>query len=77
MSRVELPRAVALGAVAFNVARAIGPALAGAIAAWLGTGSALIASALFFILMIVAVRAVEVARPRASRRAGDAVLRRA
>src|SRR5206468_11234726 len=34
--RVELPRAVALGAVAFNVARAIGPALAGAIAAWLG-----------------------------------------
>jgi MFS family permease len=54
--RDELPRAVALGAVAFNVARAIGPALAGAIAAWLGTGSALIASALFFVLMIAAVR---------------------
>ena len=56
VSRVELPRAVALGAVAFNVARAVGPALAGAIAAWLGTGSALITSALFFTLMIVAVR---------------------
>ncbi len=56
VARDELPRAVALGAVAFNVARAIGPALAGAIAAWLGTGSALIASALFFTLMIVAVR---------------------
>jgi len=55
VSRIELPRAVALGAVAFNVARAVGPALAGAVAAWLGTGSALIASALFFILMIVAV----------------------
>ena len=54
VSRIELPRAVALGAVAFNVARAVGPALAGAVAAWLGTGSALIASALFFILMIVA-----------------------
>lgn len=55
VSREDLPRAVALGAVAFNVARALGPALAGGIAAWLGSGSALVASSLFFILMIVAV----------------------
>lgn len=55
VSRSELPRAVALGAVAFNLARAIGPAIAGGIAAWLGSGSALIASALCFILMLVAV----------------------
>ncbi|MGI8895942.1 MAG: MFS transporter [Casimicrobiaceae bacterium] len=56
VSRAELPRAVALGAVAFNVARAVGPALAGGIAAWLGSGNAMLASALFFTLMIVAVR---------------------
>ncbi len=56
VSRAELPRAVALNAVAFNVARAAGPALAGAIAAWLSSGSALLASALFFMVMIVAVR---------------------
>jgi MFS family permease len=55
VSREDLPRAVALAAVAFNVARAIGPALAGGIAAWLGSGSALVSSALFFILMVVAV----------------------
>lgn len=55
VSREDLPRAVALAAVAFNVARAIGPALAGGIAAWLGSGSALVTSALFFILMIIAV----------------------
>lgn len=55
VSRQDLPRAVALGAVAFNVARALGPALAGGIAAWLGSGSALVASSLCFILMIVAV----------------------
>src|SRR4029450_11503914 len=54
--RAELPRAVALGPVAFNVARAIGPAFAGAIAAWLGSGSALVAGALFFVIMIVAMR---------------------
>jgi MFS family permease len=54
--RTELPRAVALAAVAFNVARAVGPALAGAIAAWLGSGSALLASTLCFVWMIVALR---------------------
>ena len=54
--RAELPRAVALGAVAFNVARAVGPALAGAVTAWLGSGSALVGSALFFVIMILAMR---------------------
>ena len=56
VTRAELPRAVALSAVAFNVARAIGPALAGAIAAWSGSGAAFLASALFFTMMIVALR---------------------
>jgi MFS family permease len=56
VDRADLSRAVALGAVAFNVARAIGPALAGAVAAWAGSGSALLASALFFVVMIVSVR---------------------
>ena len=54
--RDDLPSAVALSAVAFNVARAVGPALAGALAAWLGSGSALLASALFFVLMVFALR---------------------
>jgi MFS family permease len=54
--RDELPRAVALGAVAFNVARAIGPALAGGLAAWIGSGSAMVVAAFFFVWMIVAAR---------------------
>ncbi len=56
VARADVPRAVALGAVAFNLARAIGPGLAGALAAWIGTGSALIAGALLFIVMIAAVK---------------------
>jgi MFS family permease len=63
VSRAELPRAVALGAVAFNVARAVGPALAGGIAAWLGSGSALLASSLFFVVMIAAVYQLEGSEP--------------
>lgn len=56
VGHAELPRALGLGAVAFNLARAAGPALAGALAAWVGSGSALLASALFFVVMIVAIR---------------------
>ncbi|MGH1358002.1 MAG: MFS transporter [Burkholderiaceae bacterium] len=49
----EVSRAVALGAVAFNVSRAIGPALAGGIASLYGSGSALLAGGAFFSLMII------------------------
>jgi len=55
----ELHSAVALGAVAFNVARAVGPALAGALAAWMGSGSALLASACCFVAMLHAARKVK------------------
>ncbi|GIK86273.1 MAG: MFS transporter [Betaproteobacteria bacterium] len=61
--RAELPRAVALGAVAFNVSRAAGPALAGALTAWIGTGSALVAASLCFVLMVVAIRRLRIEAP--------------
>ena len=54
--RDQLSHAVALGAVAFNVARAVGPALAGAVAAALRPGSALVAGAFFFAPMFLAMR---------------------
>jgi len=56
VSRSELSGAVALGAVAMNVARAVGPALAGSIAAWLGSGSAMLASSIFFGVMLIALK---------------------
>ena len=55
VGRADLPQALALGSVAFNLSRAIGPALAGAIAALLGSGSAFLASALLFAWMIYVV----------------------
>ncbi len=63
VGRADLSGAVALGAVAFNVARAVGPALAGALAAWFGTGSALLASGIFFVGMIVVMRSWTPAEP--------------
>lgn len=52
--RPLLPKAVALGSVAFNAARSVGPALAGLIAATLGEGLAVMAAALFFLPMLPA-----------------------
>jgi MFS family permease len=56
--RSELPRAIALGSVAFNVARAIGPAAAGALAAALSSGATLVAAAFFFVPMFVAMKRI-------------------
>ncbi len=59
VSRADLPRAVALGAVAFNLARAVGPALAGVIAAWRGTAPAMFFAAACFIAMLFGARSVK------------------
>jgi MFS family permease len=56
VARDELPRAIALSSVAYNVARAIGPAAAGFIAAALSSGSSFVISACFFAMMIWALR---------------------
>lgn len=61
--RGDLASAVTLAAVAFNLARAVGPALAGAIAAWLSSGSALAMAAMFFLVMIIALRVLPTAAP--------------
>jgi MFS family permease len=55
VTRAELARAVTLGAVAFNLARAIGPAFAGALVAYAGSGSTLLVAALGFCAMALAM----------------------
>ncbi|MCX7274057.1 MAG: MFS transporter [Burkholderiales bacterium] len=63
VSRDDLPRAVALGAVAFNTPRAIGPALAGAVAAMLTSGSAFLVAAVCILPLIIAVSRWPAAKP--------------
>jgi len=59
VSRADLQQALSLGSVSFNLSRAIGPAIAGAIAALLGSGSAFIASALLFMVMLYAIHGLK------------------
>ena len=50
--REELPAAVTLGAVAFNVARAVGPALGGLLVAAMGSGAVFLLNAASFLGVI-------------------------
>jgi MFS family permease len=50
----ELPAAIALNSLGFNLARAVGPALGGLVVAWIGAGAAFILNAVSFVgVMIV------------------------
>jgi MFS family permease len=52
---VDLPPAIALNSISFNVGRSIGPAVGGAIVAVAGAAAAFLANALSFVPLIVAL----------------------
>jgi MFS family permease len=74
--RREMPEAITLNSVAFNIARAIGPALAGLIIAALGPAFAFGLNALSFLAVIHVLRSYpevkRVAEKRRARRSEDA-----
>lgn len=68
----HLPNAVALNSASFNTARLIGPAVAGLMIAWVGTGWVFLANALTFtatIAALLALRPSEIASPKRALRA--------
>ena len=69
VSREALPSAVGMGAMTFNTARIIGPAVGAASMSWLGTGAAYLISVLMFLFslaVLISLRRVGArdARPR-------------
>ncbi|MFJ9811602.1 MFS transporter [Streptomyces sp. NPDC101158] len=63
-----LPNASALSAAYFNVARVAGPALAGLLIDWLGTGTVMLLNAVSYLATVAALRAM---RPGELHRAGN------
>src|SRR5579884_1425684 len=51
--KVELPAAIALNSVGFNLARAVGPALGGMVVAAVGAGAAFILNAVSFVGVLI------------------------
>ncbi|MEE9904106.1 MFS transporter [Chlorobium sp.] len=65
VERDQLHSAVALNAAIFNASRVIGPAIAGLMIAWIGTGGAFMANGLSYVAVIAALLAIHTAPPRA------------
>src|ERR1700685_3184371 len=75
----ELPSAIALNSMGFNLARAVGPALGGAVVAAIGAGAAFILNALSFVGVMIVLYfwrrdAAEQLRPISTERVGTAIL---
>jgi len=59
----QIPNAVALNSLQFNLSRALGPALAGVLLVRAGTGACLAANAVSFLAVIAALSRIEIASP--------------
>jgi len=64
----NLPNAVALNSAAFNAARLLGPAVAGIVIAWVGTGWVFIANGFTFIATIFALMAMRTSELKGAER---------
>ena len=75
----ELPAAIALNSVGFNLARAVGPALGGAVVAAIGAGAAFILNAISFVGVMIVLYlwrrdTNQQPRPISTERVGAAIL---
>jgi predicted MFS family arabinose efflux permease len=68
----EVPQAVALNSMTYNLARAIGPASAAGAIAWLGIAPAFLINAASYLLFVAALLVIH---PRKQERAAEASLR--
>ncbi|HWR01297.1 MAG TPA: MFS transporter [Chlorobaculum sp.] len=61
VDRSQLHSAVALNSAIFNASRVIGPAIAGLMISWIGTGGAFVANGLSYVAVIAALLAITTA----------------
>jgi len=71
--REDLSNAIALNSSVFNVARFLGPALAGGLVAWVGEGWVFVINAMTFLAIIVALLAMRGTRAAPPSRHGSAL----
>jgi MFS family permease len=68
--RAHLPSAIALNSISFNLARFIGPALAGALILSIGVGAAFAVNAISFLVFLIALSLIRIEDTRTPRSAG-------
>lgn len=62
----QIPNAVALNSLQFNLSRAVGPAIAGILLARVGTGACFAVNVVSFLAVIVALARIRIPSPRAA-----------
>ncbi|HKS02137.1 MAG TPA: MFS transporter, partial [Arthrobacter sp.] len=65
----DIANAVALNSASFNTARLTGPAIAGALIAWAGTGPIFLLNAASFVAVIISLTRIRASEPAAGTRA--------
>jgi MFS family permease len=72
VSKRDLSSAIALGSASFNASRIIGPAIAGGLILWVGTGFVILACSLMFLLFFLQLRTIKIAeRPAGTKASGN------
>jgi MFS family permease len=66
VGRRDLPSAIAIGSASFNASRIIGPAIAGGLIVWTGTGVVMLLCALTFLFFFMIIRTIDLAEAPAS-----------
>ena len=61
VGRRELPSAIAIGSASFNASRIIGPAIAGGLIVWTGTGVVMLLCAVTFLFFFLIIRTIKLA----------------
>ncbi|MDB5570749.1 MAG: transporter [Hyphomicrobiales bacterium] len=56
----ELPSAIAIGSASFNASRIIGPAIAGGLIVWTGTGVVMLLCAVSFLAFFLVIRTIRI-----------------
>jgi len=74
VERPDLPAAIAIASMIFNLARFVGPAVAGPIIVYAGVGPAFAVNAVSFLAFLVALAAMDLPRPKPRPRGGSSVL---
>jgi MFS family permease len=74
VTKRDLSSAIALGSASFNASRIIGPAIAGTLILWIGTGFVILACSLMFLLFYLQLRTIQIVELPAGRKASGHLL---
>ncbi len=75
VSKRDLSSAIALGSASFNASRIVGPAIAGGLIVWIGTGAVMVLCSLSFLLFFWLLQSIHIEERRSTRATSEGLLK--